>query len=342
MLRLSPRNFTPVSRTPWAGDQIANTLKLPGGHATFGQRIGESWEVSAGPEFPSPILGLNGRDDLPLTLQQAITMWPDWLTGGKACELLVKFVEAAEPLSFQVHPADGHPGLQSDECGKPESWLVLAAKPGAGIWIGFSRALSNDEVATRISSGTFHETDLQFVPVEPGDWFNIAPGLPHAIGPGVLIAEPQRVLMGRKGVTWRIWDWNRVWGGAPRPLQVEQALTVIDGKRQQGLAFAEAQRSKGRRVLLRPGVTRTDYSNPGLYSCTRLELAPLVKCSIDVRDGYAALLTIRGSCILSDTEFSVGEPGFIPARSGVGSLEAKSSGVELLLTTPASANVSVL
>jgi mannose-6-phosphate isomerase class I len=254
----------------------------------------------------------------------------------------VKFVDAAEPLSFQVHPDDSHDALAKDECGKPESWLVLNAKPGAGIWIGFSRTMSNAEIATRIRDGLFNVSDLQFVPVQQGDWFNIAPGVPHAIGPGVLIAEPQRVLAGRKGVTWRIWDWNRTWNGAPRPLHIEQALSVINGSVQWGAAYAEAQRSRGHKTAMSQGIHRIDYSNPRWYACSHLVMEPGRTVRLEVRDAYAALVLTHGSCTLADVAFKIGEPGFIPATCGEFLIQSGDIGVELLLTTPASAHINWL
>ncbi len=195
---LEPDNFTPLEKTPWAGTWLAATIKkaiVP----YSPMNIGESWEVSRDPTNESRL-----RSNPSLTLSEIIKRFPvDALSpeevsqGKSTCEILVKLLNAASPLSLQIHPADGHPMLRGIECGKPESWLVLKAEKGAGIYLGFSRPFSLDQLKHGLLSGQFDASWLNFVPIAEGDYFEISPGVPHAIGAGSIL------LAGTTGVAWR-------------------------------------------------------------------------------------------------------------------------------------------
>jgi len=361
-VKLRGDNYTPLSRTPWAGDMIARCIKAQSGHSSAGQRIGEAWDFSAGPEFPTRLDG--DYPDGALTLGDIVTRAPQAALGhayAKAgCEILVKLINARQPLSFQVHPADGHPALQSGDCGKPESWLVLAAEPGAGIYAGFSRGMSKTEVRRILESGTFDAGDMQFLPVAEGDWFEIAPGVPHAVGPGVLLVEPQRVLRGRAGKTWRLWDWDRRYVGQeesplgqPRELHVEAALGIIDPERQWGVDFARAQRrlAQFRHTELPGGGTcdvweygtARDPLNPW-YKTARVKLSGGVRCQVVIADGYGALLMTRGQLAspgVSPVLLTAGDPALLPAACKRFEFVAAGVGAEFVLTTPASAPLDI-
>jgi mannose-6-phosphate isomerase len=233
--------FTSTARTPWGGRRIAQVLKS--GWVDPDRLIGESWELSFGPEFPSRLDG-DRR-----TLADLIRAAPEAMLGREVARggtaLLVKLIDAREALSVQVHPRDDDPALASDESGKPESWYVEHAEPGAGIWIGLAEGTTRDAMERAIRRGADVSALLLFVPVEPGDFFLVDPGIPHAIGAGVTLVEVQRVLPGRRGATYRYWDWNRRYDaegridpkGSPRALHLERALAVTDWDRARGEGF---------------------------------------------------------------------------------------------------------
>ncbi len=232
-------NFTPPQRTPWGGRRILSQFKrglpLDPERAAW-DRVGESWEVSVEPDFPSRL-----RDD-ERCLEQLVAEDPEgWLGPEVASKqastaLLLKLLDAAEPLSVQIHPADDDPRLDPRQSGKPEAWYVVARTEGAGIYLGLRPEADEEALRETLRQEGDLSRWLQFHPVEPGDVFVVPPGTPHAIGPGLTLVEPQRVLPGRRGVTWRYWDWNRRYDasgqpdprGAPRPLHVEEALAVTD------------------------------------------------------------------------------------------------------------------
>jgi len=234
-LLLRPDNLTPPPRTPWGGTRIHAHYKrgLLAAPDARPLRVGESWEISVEPDFP-------GRLESGETLAARIAADPIAMLGREASRtrtstaLLVKLVDAALDLSVQIHPADDYAGLAEDESGKPESWYVLEAEPGAGLYLGLRAGVDRTSMERALARGEDVSQLLFFVPVEPGDFFVIDAGTAHAIGHGVTLVEPQRVLPGKRGVTYRYWDWNRRYDargevdpeGTPRPLHVEHALAV--------------------------------------------------------------------------------------------------------------------
>ncbi|MBK8169732.1 MAG: class I mannose-6-phosphate isomerase [Sandaracinaceae bacterium] len=246
-------NFTPPSRTPWGGTTLRSTLKahapLAADKAAYAV-VGESWEVSVEPDFPSV-------DELTsLQLDEHIRGAPaEWLgrehaAGKESTALLVKLIDAADELSVQIHPNDSYTGLHAGESGKPESWYVVACEYGAGIYLGLSESTSRDSMALALAREADVSKHLQFIPVEPGDFFLIEAGTAHAIGRGLILVEPQHVTPGKRGVTYRYWDWNRRYDkdgkldrlGSARALHVKDALAVTAWDAPRGSEFLHRAR----------------------------------------------------------------------------------------------------
>lgn len=241
-LLLQPDNFTPPSRTPWGGRRISEGLKAdaqlePGGP------VGEAWELSVEPDFPSRLA------DGP-TLDEVLRADPALLgveASNGSTALLVKLIDADDDLSVQIHPKSNDPNLEANESGKPEAWYIIDAEPGAGLYLGFRDGVSRQDIEAAIDEQGSVAALMSFVPVSPGDLFLIGPGTPHAIGKGVLLLEPQRVAPGKRGVTYRYWDWNRKYdgagqldpGGQARPLHRERALEVTNWQGPQGDALLD-------------------------------------------------------------------------------------------------------
>lgn len=257
---LAPDNFTPPRRTPWGGRRIVTRYKagvLPPDHPA--DVVGESWEVSVEPDFPAR-LAEGGRP-----LADVLADDPEGWLGGEAARgrrataLLVKLLDTDDELSVQIHPTDAYAGLGPSESGKPESWYVLEREEGAVLYIGLREGVTREEMAEVLARGGDLSALLLRVPVEPGDFFRIDAGTPHAIGRGLTLLEPQHVVPGRRGVTYRYWDWNRRYdaegrldpNGAPRRLHVEDALAVTDWDAPRGEAFLD-------RIRLRAGAPDLD------------------------------------------------------------------------------------
>lgn len=239
-LRLEPDNFTPATRTPWGGRRIVDVVKA--GLAIAADKaaypvVGESWEFSIDPAFPSRVAGTGA-------------LLTDVLPEARATRMLVKLLDAAEDLSVQVHPGDDYAGLRAGESGKPELWYVLAADEGAGIYLGLAEGVSRPALAAALAAGDDLRPMLHFVAVRPGDAYVIRPGTVHAVGHGVTLVEPQLVAPGTTGVTYRFWDWNRRYdaagrrdpAGALRALHTAHSLAVTDFGEPRGAAFAAARR----------------------------------------------------------------------------------------------------
>ena len=138
--------------------------------------------------------------------------------------LLVKFIDASQALSVQVHPSDAYARAEENSYGKTEMWYVVEAASDAGIYLGFSRDVTEDEVKNAISDGSFTDL-LTFVPVKAGESYFIPAGTVHAIGSGCLICEIQQ----NSNLTYRIFDYGRRDAqGNLRELHVEKALRVMD------------------------------------------------------------------------------------------------------------------
>jgi mannose-6-phosphate isomerase len=270
-LRLTPDNFTPPARTPWGGRRILEhykvSLPLDPVRAAYAV-VGESWEISVEPDFPSRVDG-TGQ-----TLAEVLATDPRGWLGGRASErygastpLLVKLLDAADDLSVQIHPSNDYPGLSEGESGKPESWYVVERAAGAGLYLGLREGVGREDVERALQGGGDVSVMLNFVPVEPGDFFVIDAGTVHAIGKGVTLVEPQIVWPGRRGVTYRFWDWNRRYdaagrldpAGAPRALHVEHALAVTPWDSLRGAAFVASV--KARPTPLAAGAARHDRTH---------------------------------------------------------------------------------
>ncbi|TVQ96963.1 MAG: hypothetical protein EA398_15240 [Deltaproteobacteria bacterium] len=259
-------NFTPPTRTPWGGrwivDQLKRDLLIPVVREELGV-VGEAWEFSVEPSFPSRTASGNLLADLIAADPVGWLGEPAVRRFGPQTPLLVKLLDASANLSVQVHPDPDDPALPPEQSGKPEAWLILHAAPGAGIWLGFRDGVTRAEVRRTIVEGGRVDELMNFIPVQAGDGFVIRPGTVHAIGAGVSLIEPQFVQAGRRGVTWRFWDWNRRYdaegnedeAGQPRPLHLDRSLSVATLDGATGEAFVQSCRAG--EVVLHHGALAT-------------------------------------------------------------------------------------
>mgnify|MGYP002778985625 CR=1 FL=1 len=161
-----------------------------------------------------------GRDTLPapFAAPEAQRIGEIWFEPPpEVPQVLVKYLFTSEKLSVQVHPSDDTalPG----EAGKEECWLVLDAEPDARLAIGFTRAVTPEEIAAAAQDGSIEDL-LEWHPARPGDLFYLPAGTVHAIGPGLALVEVQQ----SSETTFRLYDYGR-----PRELHLERALAVASG-----------------------------------------------------------------------------------------------------------------
>ena len=140
--------------------------------------------------------------------------------------ILIKFIDAQDNLSVQVHPSDEYAQNFENQLGKSEFWYILDAEPDSFIYRGLNRVVTKSEFIKRVNSGTLEEI-LQKIPVHKGDHFFIPAGTIHSVGRGILLAEIQQ----NSNLSYRIYDYNRRDAdGKLRELHIDKALEVADLK----------------------------------------------------------------------------------------------------------------
>ncbi|MET0343413.1 MAG: type I phosphomannose isomerase catalytic subunit [Polyangiales bacterium] len=319
---LAPDNFTPATRTPWGGTRIARAYKNGVGVAT-GARIGESWEVSVEPDFPARLASGQLLGDY-IANDPAHVLGGERHPGATGTALLVKLLDADEPLSVQIHPSDAYPRLSPGESGKPESWYVVERAPGAGFYLGFRRGTREDDVRAALAEGASLEPLLRFVPVEPGDFFVIDAGTPHAIGAGVTLIEPQHVAPGARGVTYRYWDWNRRYDaegradphGKPRALHVDHALAVTEWERVQADGFIESIRVRAGSPALEGPAVATPLAGDGGLANAFLRVTRLAgtgSARLPAAERLHGITVVDGTVRLGELQVTRGRSAVVPA-----------------------------
>ncbi len=188
--------------------------------------LAEAWELSCHPDGPSYIV--NGKY-AGKTLEEFIEAEGKDVLGShcrrfRDFPILIKFIDAKQNLSIQVHPNNRYALKNEGQYGKTEMWYIMDAKPGAFLYYGFKTEVSKEEFAKRIEEDSLLEV-LNAVPVQKGDVLFIESGTIHAIGEGILIAEIQQ----NSNVTYRVYDYGRVGkDGKKRDLHIEKALAVTN------------------------------------------------------------------------------------------------------------------
>ena len=275
----------------------------------FGKRcdfdtIAESWELSAHPAGNCMVA--SGRHK-GLSFSKYLETVGKEVLGWKCAPLqsfplLIKFIDAKQNLSVQVHPNDDYALENESEYGKNEMWYVIDAEPDAGLYVGFNRQVSREEVEQRVADNTILHI-LNFYPTKPGDVFFIPAGTVHAIGAGNLICEIQQ----SSNSTYRLYDYGRVDKfGNPRELHLNKALDVLDYGKYEPVELEQED-----------GVIRCKYFETAFVNGeTRFQLED---------DSFYAVTCISGKGTVELDErvmdISPGDTFFVPAVNGTLSIE---------------------
>ena len=226
MTDLYPLTFEPIFKEKiWGGQKMQSVLNKDTGDL---KNCGESWEVSGVSGNISKVSNGELKGSL---LTDLIKKYQEHLVGkrvydhfGNEFPLLIKFIDASEDLSIQVHPNDQLAMERHNSFGKTEMWYVLNADPGAKLISGFNRSIDKNTYLEYFNSGRLEDI-LNYEDVKTGDVFYVPAGRVHTIGKGLLITEIQQT----SDVTYRIYDFERTDAdGNKRELHVEQAIDALD------------------------------------------------------------------------------------------------------------------
>jgi mannose-6-phosphate isomerase len=223
---LYPLKFKPIFvEKLWGGEKIGKILSK---QIDFKKKIGESWEICGLTESISIVNNgiLSGS-----SMQELIDNYSVELLGNKVYEkfknefpLLIKFIDAQEILSVQVHPDDEFANRNYGKNGKNEMWYIVEAEKNAQIVCGFNKKINKDEFIKCLNSNVLDKVLNKENAVE-GDVFFIPAKRIHAIGEGVLLAEIQQ----SSDLTFRVYDWDRIdLNGTKRDLHTDLAIKVLD------------------------------------------------------------------------------------------------------------------
>lgn len=218
-----PLKFIPVYKDYiWGG---RNLLKF--GKELIEGITAESWELSCHPDGLSIVKNGKYKGN---TLISMLNSFKHEIVGDLAKSnntdfpLLIKFIDANDKLSVQVHPDDEYAQIHEGELGKNEMWYILDAKPGAKLIYGLKPGVTKEVFEKAVKENCIHDC-LNYLNVNAGDFINIPAGMVHAIGEGIVLAEIQQ----NSNTTYRIYDYDRRdLKGNTRPLHIEKALQVIN------------------------------------------------------------------------------------------------------------------
>ncbi|TCK66797.1 mannose-6-phosphate isomerase type 1 [Winogradskyella wandonensis] len=222
---LYPLKFKPILKDKiWGGEKLSKYLNKP----SKSTQVGESWEISDVDGDTSIVTNgpLKGQ-----SLKTLLENYQSHLMGeknyqrfGNKFPLLIKFIDAKQDLSIQLHPNDRLAAERHDSFGKTEMWYVMQADEDSNLIVGFNQKVTPEKYLQHLEYKTLTEI-LNFDKVKKGDTYFIEVGRVHAIGAGVLLAEIQQT----SDITYRVYDWDRVDSdGNSRELHNDLAIDAID------------------------------------------------------------------------------------------------------------------
>lgn len=305
---MEPIKFKPIlKQTLWGGGKI---VKFKGIDGHDGEQIGESWELSGVPGNES--VAANGEYD-GRTLTEIVAAEKERLVGtdnykrfGDEFPLLIKFIDAKQDLSIQVHPDDEKAQKYGLRNGKTEMWYIMDSEPYATLRCGLKAEMTPGEFEAKVADGTICDAIAEY-PVKADDCFFIPAGRVHSIGAGCFLAEIQQT----SDATYRIFDFNRVdKDGKPRQLHTRQAAECIDYSVKEDYRTSYVQaKNVGVRLV------NSQFFNTTVYDLDRPMTLDYAKL-----DSFVVLIGLKGEATLTDNEGNTvtlrgGETLLVPATT---------------------------
>lgn len=329
-MELYPLTFQPILKPRiWGGGGLERVLRKP---LPSGEPFGESWELCDLETDQSVVRSgpAQGR-----TLAQIVREWGTQLLGDVPLfdgrfPLLLKFLDAQQTLSVQVHPdAATAARLGGPVRVKHEAWYIIDAAPYARIYRGLRPGVTADDFRAALAEGGV-ESLLNRIPVRKGQCYYLPSGTVHALGAGVLVAEVQTP----SDVTYRLYDWDRIDAntGRPRDLHVEEALACIAWEPR---AYPEESVQHVASVW----TTETQLVRSEAFAIDRVRMVEGVEQEI-VPDGFMVWMVLEGRfCVVvpkfpQPFECQVGDTVLIPAGLKGARVRTESPCLWLEVTVP--------
>lgn len=313
-----PLKLSYIAKTAlWGGNNLSERFNK---NSDF-DKISETWELSVRDDAQSVILsgeasGKTLREYFDEVGYDAVA--PDFKVGDRF-PLLIKFIDANDRLSLQVHPDDSYASQVENDSGKTEMWYIVSAKEDSSIIYGLGEGVSEADFADRIRDGKTADA-VATIPVKAGESYFIPSGMVHAIGEGIIIAEIQQ----NSDLTYRVYDYDRVGAdGKKRELHVEKAIAVTKGftqKQIDDICYSKGAKKDG--VL-----ADCEY-----FKVERLCIDGKAKRLVD-GESFESILVLEGegAIIFNGEEYAItqGDSWYLPAGMGeyelVGGFKALSS-----------------
>lgn len=303
---LYPLKFQPIFKDKlWGGHKIKTVLGKEFGDLP---NCGETWELSGVNGNISTISnGALTGEDLRTTLsreKEALVGSRNYEVYGDEFPLLIKFIDANQDLSIQVHPDDALAAERHDSKGKTEMWYVMQADEGASLISGFNQEVDKSSYLAYFESGKLTEI-LNREEVQANDVFFLPAGRVHTIGKGLLIAEIQQT----SDITYRIYDFDRVDSeGNKRELHVEEALDAIDFKKYDQYKTSYVDQSN----------TRVQLERCEFFTTNKLTLDQPMAIDLPDLDSFKIYICLEGRANIhygedSSESIAMGEVVLVPA-----------------------------
>lgn len=305
MNTLYPLKFKPIFKDKiWGGQKIKTQLKMDYGNL---QNCGEAWVVSGVKDNESIVSDgfLKGNN-----LNELVEVYMADLVGeknfdkfGEEFPLLIKFIDANDWLSIQVHPDDTLAKKRNLGQGKTEMWYTLGADKDTQLISGFNNDMDKETYLKNLEEGKLKEI-MNFEDVKKDDAFFIPAGRVHAIGPGMLLAEIQQT----SDTTYRIYDWDRIGvDGTKRELHTDEALDAIDFEHHDKYKTDyKSELNKASEILKCEKFTTNviEFDNP-------------ISKVIETLDSFIIYIGVEGETILvwdeGEVKINMGEAVLVPA-----------------------------
>ena len=321
-MTLYPLKFTPILKERlWGGTKLKDVLDKP----IESDITGESWELSG---VEGDISEVSEGELKGTSLKTLIANNAENLLGKSVVErfgsdfpILIKFIDAKQDLSIQLHPNDKLAKERHNSFGKTEMWYVMDADPGAKLIVGFNKDVDKKEYVESLENDALLDL-LNYEEVSEGDTFFINTGKIHAIGAGVLLAEIQQT----SDITYRVFDFNRRdKDGNLRELHTQLAIDAIDYSKKDDFKVNYS--------------TELDKVNTMVdcpyFKTNILDLTNTVRQDVSQRDSFTIFMCVGGEADIKNdwgnTTIKTGQTVLVAASSNF--IEISTGGAKLLEVT---------